>query len=117
MTELNGRQIVDTPGGDDPYAHLIAVADAIAALPDVFDHEGSLVQLLSDGALGVLNRERLVEIGQNRLATRRLVNRGSEAAPKWTVNYEPVHIDEITVRGLLLKPGHEGGLKGRIAKA
>ena len=117
MSEFNGRQLVNTANDDDPYARLAAIADAIAGLPDIYDHDGGLVQLLDDGTLGILNRERLIEIGQNRLATRRLVNRGSEALPKWTVSYEPVHIDEMTVRGLLLKPGHEGGLRGRIARA
>jgi hypothetical protein len=117
MSELNGRQIVNTPANDDPYARLIAVADAIASLPDVFDHNGGLMQLLENGTLRVLNRDVLIEIGQTRLATRRLVNRGSETEPNWTVLLEPIHVDEMMIRGLLTKPQNEGGLRGRIARA
>jgi hypothetical protein len=116
MSELNGRQIVNTPANDDPYAHLIAVADAIAALPNMFDFCNRLV-LLEDGALRQVNRDVLIEIGQTRLATQHLTNRGSDAEPNWTVTLQPVHIDEMMVRGLLTKAQHEGGLKGRVARA
>jgi hypothetical protein len=116
MSEFNGRQIVNMPATDDPYAYVIAVRDAIAALPNIFELNGRWV--LHEGkAIRQVNRDVLIELGQTQLATRHLINRGSEAAPDWAVTLQPVHIDEITIRALLTKPGREGGLEGKVPRA
>jgi hypothetical protein len=112
---LKGRQLY-APRSDDPYANLSLLADLIAKLPDIFDHEGRLVWL-DAGVLHIVNKDLLPKIIREHIVIQVLVNRGTAEKQNWERAFRPLEVDQRTLILLLREPRERGGLNGRIAKA
>jgi hypothetical protein len=112
---LNGRQLY-APRSDDPYVNLSLLADLIAKLPDIFEHEGRLVWL-NAGVLHFVNKDLLPKIVREHIVTQVLVNRGTAEKQNWERVFRPLEVDQRTLILLLREPRERGGLFGRVPKA
>jgi len=112
--KLNGRTVWERRG-EDPYEDLNALSDAVAKSAHIRVHEGRLV-LFEAGARRILNREILAELIRSRIVTEHWVNRGTEAEPRWEIEYRPVEPDERTIRSLLAAPSTERAIVPALQK-
>jgi len=95
----------------DIYATTNSLADALAENVDLFNLDGSPVWL-NKGQLVPMTMNVLHEIIPQHIATKELVNRGTE----WVVEYVPYVPDPRTVRDLFSNERREGGLLPRLTK-
>jgi hypothetical protein len=112
---LNGRQLY-APQSNDPYVNLSLLADLIAQLPDIFEHEGRLVWL-DAGVLHFVNKDLLPKIIREHIVIQVLVNRGTAGKQNWERVFRPLEVDQRTLILLLREPRERGGLFGRVPKA
>jgi len=95
----------------DIYSNTNSLADALAEHVDLFNLNGSPV-LVRGGQIIPLTLNLLHEIIPQHIATKELVNRGTE----WVAEYVPYVPDPRTVRDLFSNERREGGLLPRLTK-
>src|SRR5262249_39004044 len=99
----------------DVYANANELADAVAEFADIFNQGGNPVWL-RQGQLIPVTMNTLHEIIPQHIATKELVNRGTEANPNWVAEYVPFVPDARLVRDLFANERREGGLLPRLTK-
>lgn len=100
----------------DPFAHANTVSDAIAETAEIYEDQNDKMLWLVDGKPISVTGNVLLDISARHLATKRLVNRGTESEPNLVSEYVPYTPDQKTVRALMTADRREGGLRGRITK-
>jgi hypothetical protein len=111
-TALNGRSVCILR--NDPRKDINALADAIIAAAEIYNHNGSLV-LLRDGKLVRVTAEVLREIIPTHVATRRLMDRDG----RWALEYYPFECPTERALATLLRAENleEGSLLARAPPA
>jgi hypothetical protein len=99
----------------DIYATTNSLADALAENVDLFNLDGSPI-LVRGGQIIPVTLNTLHEIIPQFIATKELVNRGTETNPNWIVDYVPYAPDPRTLRDLFANERREGGLLPRLTK-
>ena len=97
----------------DIYATTNSLADALAENVDLFNQNGNPI-LLTQGQLVPVTINVLHEIIPRHIATKELINRGTQNEPTWVVEYIPYVPDPRTVRDLFSNERREGGLLPRL---
>jgi hypothetical protein len=91
------------------------LADALAKLPGLFEQQGGSFVWIANGKRIDARRDQLLEIIQNNVVIAVPVNRGTDGAEDWRVEYRPPAISEMVIRSLLIESKARGGLAGRLA--
>jgi hypothetical protein len=102
----------------DPYVDVTTnvIADALAEYADLFDQGGSLVWL-ANGKLVRVTPPVLAEIIPKHLATKKLVNRGTDDDPNWEVEHIPLVLDQRNLRAFFTSDKRQGSLIARVSRA
>jgi len=99
----------------DPFAAANSLADCLAECVDLVNLNGNPVWV-NQGRLVPVTMNTLHEIVPQYIATKELVNRGTESAPNWALVYIPFVPDSRLVRDLFSSERREGALLPRLTK-
>src|SRR5262249_61877934 len=91
-------------------------SDVTAETGEIYEDQKDKILSLVDAKPISLTGNVLLDISARHLATKRLVNRGTESEPNLVSEYVPYTPDQKTVRALMTADRREGGLRGRITK-
>jgi len=99
----------------DPFAHFNTVSDAIAETAEIVNVNEQLLWL-ADGKPIPVTGKVLLDLSAHHLATKRLVNRGTENEPNLVAEFVPYTPNHHTIRALLSGERREGGLLPRVTR-
>jgi len=99
----------------DPFAAANSLADCLAECVDLVNLNGSPVWV-KEGQLVPVTASILHELVPQYVATRELVNLGTEQNPNWVLEYLPFRPDPRLARDLFANERREGGLLPRLTR-